>query len=339
MSQKYYKAVQVRRPGVLELVERAVTEPAMGQVRIRIEACGVCHSDRWTVEGDIVPIEYPRVPGHEVVGRIEALGDGVDGWTVGQRIGIGFLAGPCGKCVACRRGDFTRCSNQMWTGVHYDGGYAEIMLANASGLIAIPDELDAAEAAPLLCAGITVHKALKKSHAKAGDTIAVHGIGGLGHLAVQFARKMGFRTIAISRGPGKEEGAKALGAHFYIDSDAGDPAEALQKLGGANVILSTIPSPRLMSGLIGGLAPHGQLFVVGLAAEMIEVSPFALVKDDVSIHGSLTGTATESEVMLAFSVLENIRPTIETTPLEKAQIAYDRMMNNQVHFRMVLTTD
>lgn len=338
MGQRNYRAIQVSRPGVFELVERAVQEPAPGQVRIRVEACGVCHTDRWTVDGDIVPIEYPRVPGHEVVGRIDAVGDGVDGWTIGQRVGVGFLAGPCGKCPACRRGDFTRCVNQAWTGIHHDGGYAEMMMASANGLVTIPDGLDSAEAAPLLCAGITVFKALKKSHAEPGDTVAIHGIGGLGHLAVQFARKMGFRTVAISRGAEKEDAAKALGAHYYIDSDARDAAAMLRELGGANAIVSTIPSPKLMSTLIAGLAPHGQLFVVGLAAEMIEVSPIALVKDDVSIHGSLTGTAIESEDALAFSALENIRTKIETVPLQSARAAYDKMMKNQAHFRMVLST-
>ena len=337
MSQKTYQAVQASRPGVLELVERAVVEPASCEVRIRVEACGVCHSDRWTVEGNVVPISYPRVPGHEVVGRIDAVGTGVVGWTVGQRVGVGFLGGPCLQCVACRRGDFTRCSNQTWTGIHHDGGYAQMMIAKASGLVAIPESLDMVAAAPLLCAGITVHKALRRSGAVAGDTVAVQGIGGLGHLALQFARKMGFRTIAIARGTEKENAAKALGAHEYIDSEAGDAVARMQGLGGVKVLLSTIASPKAITPLMSGLATHGQVMMVGLAAESIEVSPFALVKDDIAVRGSLTGSTGETEDSLGFCGLQDIRATTETLPLTQAQRAYERMSANHARFRVVLT--
>lgn len=336
-QQRRYRAMQVTRPGVFELVERDVPTPARGEVRLRVEACGVCHTDKWTVDGDVMPIEYPRVPGHEVVGRIDALGEGVTGWAVGQRVGVGFLAGPCGRCGACRHGDFTRCTEQACTGVHHDGGYADMMVALATGLVAIPDTLDAVEAAPLLCAGITMFKALRKSKAKPGDTVAIHGIGGLGHLGVQFARKMGFRTVAVSRGADKEAAALRLGAHHYIDTEAADVAEALQAMGGASAIVSTVPVPKAMSALIGGLAPHGQLMVVGAAAETIEVSPFALVKNDVSIHGSLTGTTAESEDSLAFSALQDIHALVETVPLADAAEGYARMMRNDARYRVVLT--
>ncbi len=332
-----YKAAQATAPGVLELVDLPVTSPGAGQVRIRVEACGVCHSDRWTVEGNMVPVNYPRVPGHEAVGRIEELGAGVVGWQVGQRAGVGFLAGPCGQCAMCHRGDFTRCTNQIWTGLHQDGGYAEMMIAKASGLVAIPDELDAHEAAPLLCAGITVFKALKKSNAQPGDLVAIQGIGGLGHLAVQFARKMGYIVAAIARGPEKEEAVKALGAHHYIDSSAGDAGAALQALGGARVLLSTIPAPSAISPLVAGLAPHGQVMLVGVAAEMVEISPYDLVARDVSVHGSLTGSTAETEDSLSFSVLQDIRAAVEVMSLSEAREAYDRMSRNEARYRIVLT--
>jgi len=334
---KTYRAIQATQPGVLDLVSLPVRDPGYGQVRIQVEACGVCHTDRWTVEGNVVPVDYPRIPGHEAVGRIEAVGEGVSGWQVGQRVGVGFLAGPCGRCIACRRGEFTRCTNQVWTGLHQDGGYAEMMMANASALVAIPDELAAEEAAPLLCAGITVYKALKKSRAKAGDLVAIQGIGGLGHLAIQFARRMGFRTVAIARGTEKEEAAKALGAHEYIDSVNSDAGSALQAMGGAKVLVSTISTPGAISPLIAGLAAHGQVMVVGVAAEMIEISPFDLVARDVSVHGSLTGSTVETEDLLTFSALQEIRAKIETMPLTDARKAYDRMSRNEARYRIVLT--
>jgi len=332
-----YRAIQAIRPGILELVDLPVAEPGVGQVRVRVEACGVCHTDCWTVEGNFVPVAYPRVPGHEAVGRIDAVGDNVTGWQVGQRVGVGFLAGSCGHCPACRRGDFTRCTNQVWTGLHQDGGYAEMMVANASALVAIPDDLGSEEAAPLLCAGITVFKALKKSNAEAGDVVAILGIGGLGHLAIQFARKMGYRTVAIARGPEKEEAAKALGAHVYIDSTTSDVGSALQTLGGAKVLLSTVTAPNAVSPVVAGLMPHGQVMVLGVAAGMVEIAPADLVARDISVHGSLTGSAIETEDSIAFSALQDIRATIETVPLANARDAYDRMARNEARYRIVLT--
>jgi len=337
MTEQTYRAIEVSSPGHLSLVERRLVDPGAGQVRIRVEACGVCHTDAWTIDGGVVDIAYPRVPGHEIVGRIDVVGDGVADRRPGQRVGVGFLAGPCGRCEECRRGKFPTCRHQQWTGIHHDGGYAESTIANASGLIAIPDSLQSAEAAPLLCAGITVFKALKKSRAEAGDTVAVHGIGGLGHLAIQFARKMGLRTVAIARGAGKEALAKSLGAHHYIDSAATDAAAALQALGGADVILSTVPDTKAVSPLLAGLALHGRMVVVGLGPDPIQVSAFSLVPHDISVSGSLTGSTIETEDSLGFSALQDIRARIETFPLEEARAAYDRMMRNEAQFRVVLT--
>lgn len=336
MNSNSYHAMQATRPGVLEWVERPLLAPGPGQVRIRVEACGVCHTDAWTVDGGVVDVAYPRVPGHEIVGRIEALGDGVGGWKTGQRVGLGFLGGPCGRCDACRRGEFAFCGDQRWTGIHHDGGYAEVVTAAASGLVPIPDSLGAIEAAPLLCAGVTVFKALKKSGIAPGRTAAIQGLGGLGHLAVQFARKMGLRTVAIARGADKAALALELGAHHYIDSAATDAAQALTELGGADVILSTVTRPASASSLIPGLALHGRLVVLGLGAEPIEVSPFALVPRDVSVQGSLTGSTFDSEEALAFSALQHIRTRIQTMPLADARLAYDKMMRNEARFRIVL---
>jgi len=338
MASKTYRAVQVTKPGKLELVERKVEEPSARHVRIRVEACGVCHSDAGTVEGQFPGIAYPRVPGHEVIGKIDALGDGVSGWKVGQRVGVGFLGGPCFVCKPCRHGKFVTCENQGVSGVSSDGGYAEIMIASEDGLSAVPDELSAAEAAPLLCAGLTTFNALRNSPARAGDLVAIHGIGGLGHLAVQYARAMGFRVVAIGRGADKAELAKKLGAHHYIDSDAQEPAAALKAMGAASVILATVPSGKAMSPLIGGLVPGGSLIAVGVAGDAIEVSTLDLVLGTRSVEGSLTGTAIDGEETLAFSVLGNIRPMIETVPLEKAPEAYARMMKGEARFRMVLLT-
>lgn len=337
MTLSTYRAMQVSKPGHIELVRKELSAPLSNQVRIRVEACGVCHTDAWTIDGGVVDITYPRVPGHEVVGRIDALGDSVIGWKLGQRVGVGFLSGHCNACTECRRGNFTACTNQLWTGIHHDGGYAEMMTANTNSLISIPDALESVEAAPLRCAGITVYKALKKSGAKAGDVVAVHGIGGLGHLAIQFARKMGFRTVAIARGREKESHAQQLGAHHYIDSSANDAAAELHALGGADVIVSTVINLRAVSPLIPGLAMRGRLIMVGLGNDVIEVSPVALVKNDVSIHGSLTGTPVETEDSLEFSALQDIRAKIEVVPLENARAAYDRMMRNEAQFRIVLT--
>src|SRR2546426_4527596 len=258
-----YRAVQVTSPGKFELVNRPLLDPPAGKVRIRVEACGICHSDSVTVEELVPVITYPRVPGHEVVGKIDAIGEGVTGWRIGQRVGVGYLGGHCGVCIYCRRGDFVNCANQPWSGAHFDGGYAESMIAIPSGLVSIPDGLDAVDAAPLLCAGLTTFNALRRSSAEPGDLVAVLGIGGLGHLGVQFAVHMGFRVAAIARGAEKEPLAKQLGAHHYIDSKAGDPAAALQALGGAKVILATASDSKSMSELVGGLLPRGKMIVAG----------------------------------------------------------------------------
>jgi propanol-preferring alcohol dehydrogenase len=333
-----YKAVEVSAPGVLRVVERPVTEPGAGQVRIRVEACGICHTDAATIAGVYPGLTLPRVPGHEVVGRIEALGSGVSRWKIGQRVGVGLIAGEDGVCEPCRRGDMVNCQNPVVSGVTVDGGYAEVMIAEARALASLPDELSSAEAAPLLCAGVTTFNALRNAGLRGGDLVAVQGIGGLGHLGVQFARHMGFRTVAIGRGRNKEKLTKDLGAHVYIDAAAEDPAAALQRMGGARAILATGTSGTAMGSLLPGLAAHGKLIVVGVPQDEIKVNAFPLVFGGRSIYGTLTGTAIDSEDTLAFSVLENIRPMIETVPLEQAADAYARMMQGKARFRMVLVT-
>jgi D-arabinose 1-dehydrogenase-like Zn-dependent alcohol dehydrogenase len=320
----------------MELVQRPLVDPAAGRVRLRVEACGICHTDSVTMDGLIPGIAYPRVPGHEVVGRIDALGEGVSGWKIGQRVGVGFLGGHCGVCTPCRRGDFVNCTNQPISGVHHDGGYAESMIAIPSGLASIPDDLGSADAAPLLCAGLTTYNALRHSTADPGDVVAVQGIGGLGHLGVQFAARMGFRVAAVARGAEKEPLARELGAHHYIDSQVGDPAAALQALGGAKVILATASDSKSMSALIGGLAPRGRMIVAGAGSSPIEVSPSHLLFGSRGIEGTLTGSAIDSEDTLAFSVLQGIKPMIETVPLEEAAEGYQRMLSNQARFRMVI---
>jgi propanol-preferring alcohol dehydrogenase len=336
---KTYKAVEVSAPGVLRVVERFVPEPGAGQVRIRVEACGICHTDAATVTGSYPGLTLPRVPGHEVVGTIEALGAGVSRWTLGQRVGVGFFGGEDGVCEPCRRGDIVNCQNPVIPGVSVDGGYAEVMIAEARGIAAIPDDLKSAEAAPLLCAGITTFNALRNAGLRGGDLVAVQGIGGLGHLGIQFARQMGFHTVAIGRGPEKEKLAKELGAHVYIDTAIGEPGvgPALQRMGGARAILATAPSGDAMGPLVSGLAARGKLIVVGVPPDPIQLSAFPLVFGGRSIYGSLAGTAIETEDALAFSVLEHIRPMIETRPLEEAADAYARMMQGKARFRMVLT--
>lgn len=338
MSQTY-QAVQATKPGRLEIVERQITEPASGQVRIRVEACGICHTDAFTVEGGFPGITYPRVPGHEVIGKIEAIGSGVRGWKEGQRVGVGYMGGNCGYCERCRRGDLVNCQNQPISGFHMDGGYAEVMIAQASGLAAIPDELSPTEAAPLLCAGLTTFNGLRNSKAHAGDLVAIQGVGGLGHLGIQFARHMGFRVAAIARGPEKESLARQLGAHHYIDSNAQDPVAALQALGGARLILATAANNKSMSPLIAGLAPRGQVVVAGAGGnEPIEVNPVPLLFGLRSIEGTMTGSSIDAEDTLSFSSLQKIRPMIETFPLAKAAEAYGRMMRNEARFRIVLVT-
>src|ERR1700724_2774381 len=333
-----YKAVEISAPNVLRVVERSVPEPGAGQVRIRVEACGICHTDAATVTGTYPGLKLPRVAGHEVVGRIEALGSGVSKWKIGQRVGVGFFGGEDGVCEPCRRGDMVQCQNPITPGVTADGGYAEVMIAEAHGIAAIPDELSSVEAAPLLCAGITTYNALRNAGLRGGDLVAVQGIGGLGHLGVQFARHMGFHTVAIGRGGNKEKLAKDLGAHVYIDTAVDDAAAVLQRMGGARAILATAPSGDAMGPLVSSLAARGKLIVVGVPQDQIQLSAFPLVSGGRSIYGSLAGTAIETEDALAFSVLENIRPMIETVPLEQAADAYARMMQGKARFRMVLVT-
>jgi propanol-preferring alcohol dehydrogenase len=333
-----YKAVEVAAPGDLRVVERPTPQPGEGQAQIRVEACGVCHSDAATVQGDFPGLKLPRVPGHEVVGRIEKLGPNVSRWKVGQRVGVGFFGGEDGTCEPCRRGDIVNCQNPVIPGITVDGGYAEVVIAEARGLASIPDEIGSAEAAPLLCAGITTYNALRNAGLRAGDLVAVQGIGGLGHLGVQFARHMGFRTVAIGRGPDKEKLAQDLGAHVYIDTAVDDAAAVLQRMGGARAILATAPSGDAMGPLVSGLAVRGKLIVVAVPQDTMQLSAYPLVFGGRSIYGSLTGTAIDLEDTLAFSILENIRPMIETLPLEQAADAYGRMMKGKARFRMVLTT-
>jgi propanol-preferring alcohol dehydrogenase len=335
---KTYKAVEVSAPGNLRVVEREISEPGPGQVRIRVEACGVCHTDAATVSGTYPGLTLPRVPGHEVIGRIEALGSEVSKCKMGQRVGVGLIAGEDGVCESCRRGDAVNCQNPVVLGVTVDGGYAEVMIAEARGIASIPDELSSTEAAPLLCAGVTTYNALRNAGLRGGDLVAVQGIGGLGHLGVQFARHMGFHTVAIGRGSDKEKLAKDLGAHAYIDAAVDDAAAVLQRMGGARAILATATSGDAMGPLVSGLAVRGKLIVVGVPGDPIQLNAFPLVFGGRSIYGSLTGTPMDNEDTVAFSVLENIRPMIETAPLEQAADAYARMMQGKARFRLVLVT-
>jgi len=330
-----YKAIQVTRPGEFSEVRKPMADPGPNQVRIRVEACGVCHSDAGTVEG-LFPIQWPRVPGHEVVGRIDALGSNVEGWSVGQRVGVGFLGGHCGYCEFCRGGDLVNCRNQEYTGIHQDGGYAEMMIAKASGLVVVPDALASADAAPLLCAGLTTFNALRNSPAKAGDLVAVLGIGGLGHLGVQYARHMGFEVAGIDRGSDTAELAKKLGAHHYIDSNATDPATALQALGGAKVILVTASGGKTVAATFKGLRPGGVSIDVGVGPDPIELSGTDLIFGSRKLEGSLTGTPATGDATLRFSTLTGVAAMIETVPLNQAPAAYAKMMAGKARFRMVL---
>src|SRR6201987_4190268 len=335
---KTYRAIEIRKPREWSAVRKPLQDPGPNQVRIRVEACGVCHSDAVTVEG-LLPITFPRVPGHEAVGRIDAVGSEVKGWAVGQRVGVGFLGGPCGYCDFCRDGDLVNCKNQEWTGIHSDGGYAEVMLAKASGLVSIPDDLTSVAAAPLLCAGLTTFSALRNAPAKVGDLVAVLGIGGLGHLAVQYARHLGFQVAAIARGADKAELAKKLGAHHYIDSAATDPVTALQALGGAQVILVTASSGKVVSQTFKGLRPNGTAVVVGIGPEAIEVSSMDLIFGNRKLEGALTGDPATGDATLRFSALSGVSAIIETVRLEKAPEAYAKMIAGNARFRMVLTMD
>jgi D-arabinose 1-dehydrogenase-like Zn-dependent alcohol dehydrogenase len=332
------KAAQVPKPGAeFQIVECEIPSPGAGQVRIKVQACGVCHSDLFTKEGAWPSIQYPRAPGHEVVGTIDALGANVSGWTKGQRIGVGWHGGHDGTCRECRRGDFGNCRNLQVPGISYDGGYQEYMLAPVEALVPIPDSLGSTEAAPLLCAGITTFNALRHSGALPGDLVAVQGIGGLGHLGIQFASKFGYNVAAIGRGPETAPLARKLGASLYIDSRTTNPAEALQSLGGAAVILATAPSAKAMSALIDGLGPNGKLMVIGASPDPIEVTPIQLISGSRTIQGWASGTAADSEDTLRFAELSGVRPMIETYPLEKAAEAYARMLGGKAQFRVVLT--
>jgi D-arabinose 1-dehydrogenase-like Zn-dependent alcohol dehydrogenase len=334
------RAVQIPAPGKpFELVERDIPNPGPGAVRLRIEACGVCHSDMLTKEGAFPGIQYPRVPGHEIAGTIEALGDGVKGWAVGERAAIGWHGGHCGYCDSCRRGDFVTCrvAGQI-TGITRDGGYADYMIAPAGVLARIPLELSVVEAAPLVCAGITTFNSLRNSGARPGDLVAVLGIGGLGHLGVQFAAKMGFNTVAIARGSDKGTLAKSLGANHYIDSQAQDPAAELMKLGGARIILATVTDGKAMSATLGGLGVNGKLIVLGAPHDPLQVPAGLLIGGRRSIAGWPSGSSIDSQDTLDFSVLTGVRSMNEVYPLEKAAEAYDRMMSGKARFRVVLTT-
>ena len=332
------KAAQVSKPGAeFEIVDRPIPEPDAGQVRIQVNACGVCHSDVLVKEGLLPGIQYPRVPGHEVAGVVDEVGAGVTTWKKGQRVGVGWHGGHDNTCRECRRGDFRNCRNGKISGVSYDGGYQQYMLAPVEALVPIPDGLSDAEAAPLLDAGITTYNALRNSGAMPGDLVAVQGIGGLGHLGVQFANKFGYQTVAIGRGPDNAALAKKLGAHVYIDSQTTNAAQELQKLGGARVIIATAPNSKAMSALIDGLGPNGKLVVIGATYDPIEVTPAQLIFGCKTIQGWAAGTPAASEDTLNFCVLTGVRPMIETYPLERTAEAYARMLSGKAEFRVVLT--
>ncbi|MBC8165652.1 MAG: alcohol dehydrogenase catalytic domain-containing protein [Bryobacteraceae bacterium] len=338
IAAKTMKVAQISGPGAeFEVVHRGIPEPGPGQVRIKVQACGICHSDALTKDGLFPGLQFPRVPGHEVVGLIDQLGEAVSGWNLRQRIGVGWHGGHDGKCLSCRRGDFRNCRNLMIPGVSYDGGYQEYMVAPAEALVAVPDGLNAVDAAPLLCAGLTTFNSLRHSGALPGDLIAVQGIGGLGHLAIQYANKCGYKVAAVGRGSANAVVAKKLGASVYIDSTAISAAEELQKLGGARVILATAPSSKAMSSLIDGLGPNGKMLVLGAAFDPIEVTPLQLLSGNRALQGWVTGTPADSEDTLHFSELTGVRPMVETYPLEQASEAYARMLSGDAQFRVVLT--
>lgn len=330
-----YRAYHVAEDGSLQPTERELVEPAAGDVRVKVEACGICHSDALAVHPH--PATEPGVvPGHEVAGRIDAVGDGVTGWAVGDRVGVGFLGGHCGVCEACRRGHFTVCTNQPITGVSKDGGYAEYLYARQSGLVAIPEQLSFLAAAPLLCAGFTTYNALLKAAARPGALVAVQGIGGLGHLGIQYARAMGAEVAAVARGSEKAEVSLKLGAHHYLDSTSGDPGEELKALGGADVVLATASSGASVAALIPGLAYGGRLMVVGASPEPIPVGFGPLLFGGIQVLGSLTGSPAENEDNLRFALAHGVAAMIEDVPLDAAPAAFERMMSGAARFRMVL---
>jgi D-arabinose 1-dehydrogenase-like Zn-dependent alcohol dehydrogenase len=332
------KAAQIPKPGAeFQIVERDIPEPGAGEVRIKVQACGVCHSDAFTKEGQWPGIQYPRVPGHEIAGVIDKVGAGDSEWKKGQRVGVGWHGGHDNTCLQCRRGDFRNCRNLKVPGISYDGGYQQYMVAPVEALVAMPNTLGDAEAAPLLCAGITTFDALRRSGALPGDLVAVQGIGGLGHLGIQFANKFGYKVVAIGRGSENAALAKKLGATVYIDSKSGNTAEALQEMGGAQTILATSPSSKAISELIDGLAPNGRLLVIGVDPASIEVTPIQLISKSRTIQGYASGMPPDSEDTLRFAELTGVRPMIETFPLERAGEAYARMMSGHAQFRVVLT--
>ncbi|MFG3026181.1 alcohol dehydrogenase catalytic domain-containing protein [Streptomyces sp. NPDC048254] len=331
-----YRAFEATGVHNLRLVERELVDPAPGHVRLRVETCGVCHTDVLAVEGLRADPSSPIVPGHEIVGVIDAVGTGVTAWHPGDRVGVGFLNGHCGECEPCRRGDFVNCLDQAQTGTNIDGGYAEVTYARASGLVRIPDGMSAAEAAPLLCAGLTTFSALQQDSVRAGSLVAVQGIGGLGHLALQYARSLGYRVAAVARGKDKEPLARELGAHEYIDSSETDPGAALADLGGASLVVATASSGASMNPLLRGLAPGGKLVVVGAAPDPLSVATADLIFGTRSIVGSLTGSSIENEDNLGFSLAHGIHPSIETMPFERAMDGYERMLSGKARFRVVL---
>ena len=332
------KAAQISKAGGdWELVERDIPEPGPGQVRVKVEACGICHSDALVKDGVWPGLHYPRVPGHEIAGRVDAVGANVTSWAVGQRVGVGWHGGHCFVCEQCRRGDFAMCVNRKITAIDFDGGYAEYLIAPAAVVAAIPDDLPAEEAGPFMCAGVTVFNALRNSGARAGEVVAVHGIGGLGHLGIQYARQMGFETVAINRGNDKEPLARQLGAHHYIDATAMDVVAELQKLGGANVILATAPNAQAISGLVDGLAPSGKLLVPAAPLEPLSINVFSLITKRSSVAGWYSGTARDSQDTLEFSALSGVHPMIEKYPLDQVAEGYEQMHSGRVRFRVVLT--
>ena len=332
------KAAQISKAGGgWELVEREIPKPGVGQARVKVEACGICHSDALVKEGLWPGLQYPRVPGHEIAGRVDALGDNVSAWQKGQRVGVGWHGGHCFVCEQCRRGDFAMCANRKVTGIDFDGGYAEYLIAPAAALAAIPDELPAEEAGPFMCAGVTVFNALRNSGARAGELVAVHGIGGLGHLGLQYARRMGFRTVAINRGNDKEPLARKLGAHYYINATAADVVAELQRLGGAKVILATAPNAQAISALVDGLSADGKLLVPAASAEPLSIGVFSLIMRRSSVAGWYSGTARDSQDTLEFSALSGVHPMIEKYPLDRVAEGYEQMHSGKVRFRVVLT--
>ncbi len=332
------KLAQVAKPGsAFEIVESEIPQPNAGQLRVRVLACGICHSDMFTKEGLWPGIHFPRAPGHEIAGVIDELGADVVGWEKGERVGVGWYGGHCGRCLACRKGDFILCPDLQTPGISYDGGYAQYVVTPAAALARIPDGLTNDEAAPLLCAGITTFNALRHSGAGPGDLVAIQGVGGLGHLAIQFASKFGYKVAAVSRGPQNVGLAKKLGAHHYIDSHAVNAAEELQKLGGARVILATAPNSKAMSALFDGLGADGKLLTVGAGIEPLQVTPLQLIRNRRAIQGWPSGTATDSEDTLNFALVAGVRPMIERFSLERVNEAYERMISGKAEFRVVLT--